>query len=221
MLKKISFLLFILCVGGIFILFHRSPFTCYFDTKCNDDWGRDFIVQAFKKIPPAKPGQRALVLGADFVEEGLRFPLEKGYDLFAIDYEYTSHTETLIPDVNKAHRKITWVRDREFDFEKLPSSHLVMASFILPFFVQKNFKSLWNKIEGSVEPGGYFVGNFFDPDTTILTGKIRSEMIFHTKKEVLNLFKNWTILDFAEVKKSFDGEHYYEIFAQKNGFEQK
>ena len=61
--------------------------------------------------------------------------------------------------------------------------------------------------------------NLFDPGFTVFKAKDRVTMTFHTKKQVIELFKDFKILSFKEIKEpatepgKFD--HTYELCVQK------
>lgn len=76
---------------------------------------------------------------------------------------------------------------------------MVVANFSIPFCNKKNFKELWNKINNSILNDGYFVGNFFGNNDEWKSTK--EEMTFMTKKQVLELFENFEIIEIKEVEK--------------------
>jgi hypothetical protein len=181
---------------------------------------RDFILQAFKEIPQAKAGQIALAWDANINQADTELPLQKGYDLIAIDGYWTGF-ELMIPHYDRYRDKVKIFRLDDLYWDMLPKNvDLVMASFVLLFDTPDGFKEITHRLK----PGGYFIGNFMDPDNTFFLGKDRDGKIFHTKEQVLSLLKGFKILKFKEVKYPDDasdhcytGDHYYEVFAQKVG----
>ena len=61
------------------------------------------------------------------------------------------------------------------------------------------FQKLWNKINDSILKDGYFVGNFFGINDEWKSTK--EEMTFLTKEQVIELFKDFEIIEFKEVEK--------------------
>lgn len=176
---------------------------------------RDFILQAFKEIPQAKAGQIALAWDANINQADTELPLEKGYELIAIDGDWTGF-ELMIPNHDVYRDKVKIFRLDDLHWDMLPKKvDLVMASFVLLF----NSPDAFEKITHRLKPGGYFIGNFMDPDNTVFLGKDRDGKSFHTKEQVLALLKGFKILKFKEVQAPCvipEGmEHYYEVFAQK------
>jgi len=167
-----------------------DPVIVYLEDKFHNP-KRDFLIQVFDQIPQSFPGQVALILGADVAEGDILLPLEKDYTLIAFDGQMIYY-DLMIPNYEKYKNKINIIK--KLNFETLPTLDLVMASFVLPFFPSEELKPMWSSLDEKIKPGGYFVGNFFDPRFEIFNGKDRKNMSFHTKDEVLDLFKNYEIL---------------------------
>ena len=81
----------------------------------------------------------------------------------------------------------------------MEKNNLVVANFTLPFCNKNNFKELWNKINDSILKDGYFVGNFFGNNDEWKS--IKEEMTFLTREQVIELFKDFEIIEFKEVEK--------------------
>ncbi len=221
--KRVLFLLLsIIIFAPIFLLVYMqahkntNPSVVYLENKFKHP-NRNFIMQAFAEIPKATPEQVALIMAADIAEGDIILPLERGYNLIAFDTQMIYY-DFNIPSNLQNRDKITIVTN--LDFAVLPNLDLVMASYILPFYSQGDFQKVWHDIDTKIKPGGYFVGNFFDPSSNIFNGKQIENMSFHTKEQVFALFKNYEILKFAEVSKNLENhngiEHYYEVLARKN-----
>jgi hypothetical protein len=192
----------------------NNPLVIYLEDKFHNPQ-RAFIKQSFEKIPPAKAGQMALVIGADIAEGDLSLPLEKGYDLIAFESWLIYYT-LIVPNHYPGKVKIT---TNNWDFETLPQLDIVMARFILPLYKPEDFPDIWQEIKSKIKINGYFIGNFFDPDWDLFPEETSLTMTFHTKKQVLELFKDYEILALEEVNNSSHklkgNEHYYEVFARK------
>ena len=64
---------------------------------------------------------------------------------------------------------------------------------------KNDFEKLWNKIRNSILNDGYFVGNFFGNNDE--WKNIKEEMTFLTKRQTIQLFKDFEIIKFKEVEK--------------------
>lgn len=120
--------------------------------------------------------------------------------------KYKSNLKTIISDFET------------LNFSKLPDTDLIVAMFALPFVSEKKFNTFWQNLINKLKTHGYFIGNLFDPKFNVFKEKDRKNMTFHTKSEVLELFKNFNIILFKEVKipsESSKLDYYYEISAQK------
>ncbi|HFS6879507.1 TPA: class I SAM-dependent methyltransferase [Legionella pneumophila] len=201
-------------------IFRPNPWNHYFHKKINDP-PRDFIVKGLQNIPSPSSAEVGIDLGAGVGHETYLL-LQKGYNVIAIDNQKAAF------DIMLKRPQIIPYKDRlttyeasfeNIDFQKLPSADIVIASFALPFCKPDQFNQFWHKVSHQIKPGGYFIGNTFDPGFTAFKGSARRSMTFHTKAETMNLFKDFNILKFKEVKKPavqkelFD--HYYEVIAIK------
>ena len=88
---------------------------------------------------------------------------------------------------------------QNFESLELEKNNLIVANYCLPFCNKNNFKELWNKINNSILKDGYFVGNFFGINDEWKSTK--EEMTFLTKEQVIELFKDFEIIEFKEVEK--------------------
>jgi tellurite methyltransferase len=196
----------------------RKIYKKYLMTGLSDE-KRDFVVKSFKEIPFASKGQVALIIGAEAVPDSdIKLPANKNYNIIAFDEQRILH-DVFIPDSSNNYKIIdNWKED-------LPDLDIVMASFVFALHYSKGFnfsEKLWHYINSKIKPGGYFIGNFFDPDCKIFDEEFRDKyMSFLTKEQVLFLFKDYDILNFEEVNKPIEIdkkeyiEHYYEVFAKK------
>ncbi|MCX7337669.1 MAG: hypothetical protein NTX76_00055 [Alphaproteobacteria bacterium] len=191
-----------------------STITTYLNDKF---WNQnhDFVTQAFEQIPTARPGQTTLMLAADVSEQDAILPIEKGYTLIA--HECMMNSCTFMPPKDSSVKII-----HGFDSESLPDLDVVMARFIFPLYTPEKFEKIWQIIDRKIKPGGYFIGNFFDPQFEIFKDKERKTMSFLGKDEILLLFKNYEIVKMEVVKKISPAqnglEYYYEIFAKKKDY---
>jgi SAM-dependent methyltransferase len=180
---------------------------------------RPYIIRALSKIPAPKEGAVALDLGAGVGNETLLL-IDKGFDVVAIDSEKIAFDLMLKhPEIIKQrdHLKTIQSTFQNLDFSSVPIIDVVLASFSLPFCPPKYFNEFWKNLVSKIKPGGYFIGNTFDLGFTKF--KSSTDMTFHDKQQTLDLFKDFNIIHFEEVKKENKEngqiDHFYIIFAQK------
>ncbi len=120
--------------------------------------------------------------------------IKNNWNVLAIDRE----------DVEKRIKKRLNIEELEkFRFQKqnfedieLEKSNLIVANYCLPFCNKNNFKELWSKINNSLLKDGYFVGNFFGKNDS--WNGVKTEMIFLSREQVINLFDGFDIVRFDE-----------------------
>ncbi len=201
-------------------IFKANPWDRYFHKKLNDP-PRDFIVAQLNTIPIPRSGEIAIDLGSGVGHETYLL-LQKGYSVIAIDnqkvaFDIMLKRPEIIP--YKDYLKTYEVSFEKIDFHNIPEANIVIASFALPFCGPENYSQFWKKVSQQIKPGGYFIGNTFDPGFTAFTGNARKNMTFYTKAQTMKLFKDYKILYFKEVWKpaTQNGlyDHYYEVAAKK------
>lgn len=115
------------------------------------------------------------------------------------------------------------VEDR-FENMKLPICNWLNASFALPFVQAKDYPEVWKKVKDAIEIGGRFSGTFFGNKDSWAHGNTKKT--FHTKEQVMELFKDFEIEWFEEREhegKSIDSEgiehpkhwHTFEVVSRK------
>ena len=165
------------------------------------------------KCNPGKATELGCGAGNDTV-----YLIKNNWNVLAIDRE---DVETRIREKldKKELKKFRFSRQR-FEYLELENNNLLVANFSLPFCNKNNFKELWNKINDSILKEGYFVGNFFGNNDEWKSTK--EEMTFLTKEQVIELFKDFEIIEFKEVEKDdFTGLgkmkhwHIFNIIAKK------
>ena len=123
--------------------------------------------------------------------------IKNGWNVLAIDREDVE-TRIVSKLLVEELEQFEFFKQR-FEAIKLENSNLVVANFSLPFCNKNDFKKLWDKINQSILNDGYFVGNFFgDKDEWKIA---KEEMTFLTKDQVMELFKDFEIVEFKEVEK--------------------
>ena len=144
------------------------------------------------KIKPGNAIEIGCGAGRDIV-----YLIKNGWKVLAIDNE---DVESIITNkLSKQELKQFKFVKQKFEDIELEKNNLVVANFSLPFCNKNNFKELWNKINNSILKDGYFVGNFFGINDEWKSTK--EEMTFLTKEQVIELFKDFEIIEFKEVEK--------------------
>lgn len=164
----------------------------YYENTANAN--PNYTVKKFIELN-VKPGN-AIELGCGAGRDTI-YLIKNGWNVLAIDREDVS--SRIQSKLNKEEVKKFKFSQQKFENIKLEKNNLVVANFSIPFCNKNNFKELWNKINNSILKDGYFVGNFFGNNDEWKSTK--EEMIFMTKKQVLELFENFEIIEIKEVEK--------------------
>lgn len=175
----------------------------------------NYITQKFinLKIKPTNAIELGCGAGRD-----TEYLIKNGWNVLAIDKEDVKAIIT--SRLSKEEQKNFKFSKQEFENMQLEKTNLIVANFSLPFCNQNQFVKLWNQINESILKNGYFVGNFFGNNDE--WKKQEEEMTFLTKEQVIELFKNFEIIDFKEVEKDcFNGlgimkhRHIFNVIAKK------
>lgn len=123
--------------------------------------------------------------------------IKNNWNVLAIDRENVE--ERITKRLNDEEREKFRFQKQSFESLELEKNNLIVANYCLPFCNKNNFKELWNKINDSILKEGYFVGNFFGNNDEWKNTK--EKMTFLAKEEVIELFKDFEIIEFKEVEK--------------------
>lgn len=123
--------------------------------------------------------------------------IKNNWNVFAIDRENVE--ERIAKRLNNEEREKFRFQKQNFESIELEKINLIVANYCLPFCNKNNFAELWNKINDNILKDGYFVGNFFGNNDEWKNTK--EEMTFLTKEQVIELFKNFDIIEFKEIEK--------------------
>ena len=164
----------------------------YYENTANAN--PNYTVKKFIELN-VKPGN-AIELGCGAGRDTV-YLIKNGWNVLSIDREDVSCR--IESKLNKEEVKKFKFSQQKFENIKLEKNNLVVANFSIPFCNKNNFKELWNKINNSILKDGYFVGNFFGNNDEWKSTK--EEMTFMTKKQVLELFENFEIIEIKEVEK--------------------
>ena len=144
--------------------------------------------------------------------------LRRNWSVLAIDGEKEAITRL------RRRRELnrTYLETRVQKFEDLtlpPEVDLINASFSLPFCPPEHFADLWDVIETSLKPGGWFCGQLFgDRDSWAADGN----MTHHSRTGVEQLLARFQVRQLKEAE--HDGQtalgeekhwHFYHIVARK------
>ena len=144
------------------------------------------------KYNPGKAIELGCGAGNDTV-----YLIKNNWNVLAIDRE--SVEERITKRLNNEELEKFRFQKQNFESLELEKNNLIVANYCLPFCNKNNFKELWNKINNSILKDGYFVGNFFGINDEWKSTK--EEMTFLTKEQVIELFKDFEIIEFKEVEK--------------------
>ena len=143
-----------------------------------------------------------------------RYLVEKGFKVTCIDKEEKS--KEIIMSQNNENIKFEL---QEFENLKLNKADLINACFSLHFCNPDRFEKMMIEITSSINKKGFFVGNFLGKEDE---WNGNNQETFLNKEEILNYFKNFKIMYFAEkkyIKDTILGEtknwHVFEIIAMK------
>ena len=185
----------------------------YYENTANAN--PNYTVKKFIELN-VKPGN-AIELGCGAGRDTV-YLIKNGWNVLSIDREDVSCR--IESKLNKEEVKKFKFSQQKFENIKLEKNNLVVANFSIPFCNKNNFKELWNKINNSILKDGYFVGNFFGNNDEWKSTK--EEMTFMTKKQVLELFENFEIIEIKEVEKDnltglgkMKHWHIFNVIAQK------
>ena len=114
-----------------------------------------------------------------------------------------------------------------FSSFKYPSATLVVADASLFFCPEGEFKSVWQKINDSLEPDGVFCGSFLGPEDTMASesydkSAIWPDVLVLTEGQVKESFSGYNMVSFKEHKVSGVAPggkphdwHIYSVIAKK------
>lgn len=144
--------------------------------------------------------------------------IKNNWNVLAIDREDVK--EKIVKKLNDEEQGKFRFQKQNFECLELEKNNLIVANYSLPFCNKNNFKELWNKINKSILKDGYFVGNLFG--NKVEWKSTKEKMVFLTEKQVIELFKNFDIIEFKEVEKDdFTGLgkmkhwHIFNVIAKK------
>jgi tellurite methyltransferase len=181
--------------GPAWLAARDRDWPAYFD-RMRGKPPRDTLVWALDAFEdePAPDARHAIDLGCGQGRDAIEL-LDRGWSVLAID----GHPEGLRLLLNQpslvATPRLTLRLATFEDPGDLPDSHLINASFSLPFCPPEFFPSLWARVRAALLPGGRFAGQLFGDRDTWATLADRTH---HTRAEATALLDGWNIERFEE-----------------------
>ena len=164
-----------------------------------------------------QPPGKAIELGCGAGNETV-YLIKNNWQVLAIDREDVE--QRIEKRLNANERENFKFKKENFENIKLEKTNAIIANNSLPFCQKTKLQELWNKIKESILEGGYFVGNFFGINDS--WKPLKTEMVFLTKEQVINLFTDFEIIKFEEIEKDavtglgkMKHWHIFEITAKK------
>lgn len=142
------------------------------------------------------------------------YMLKRGKKVTAIDGSLNE--DYILSRIDEKEKNNLTLIDSNFEDITIPKCDVVVSLFSLPFCKPSEFNILWNKINKSLDKGGYLVANLFgERDYHFNDERISN----HTKDEVLELLKDYEIIKWKEQEytRELDNTHwhYYDFIAKK------
>lgn len=150
-----------------------------------------YFVEEIKSNP-----ENAIELGCGAGNDTV-YLIKNSWNVLAIDREDVE--ERISNRLNQKEIEKFRFQKQEFESLELERSNLIIANYCLPFCTKDKFEELWNKIKASILDKGYFIGNFFGINDS--WNATKPEMIFLSKEQVMELFKDFEIIRFKEIEK--------------------
>lgn len=203
----------------------KGPWHEYFQSQINAR-PHDLVTKAFELLKKKK-NARVIDLGAGNGKDIANI-LKAGAVVYA--YDADPESVNLIDKRFKYYIKSNKLFIHQMFFEDmkaLPKADMVIALHSLPFMKQDKFLRLWQITQEALVPGGIFVGTFFGEKHYAKRNPNQPKLFRLSREEVLNLFKNFKILNFYEEveydeasSKSWGTDqfdHRYKVIARKRG----
>ena len=163
------------------------------------------------------PPGKAIELGCGAGNETV-YLIKNNWQVLAIDREDVE--QRIAKRLNANEREKFKFKKENFENIKLEKTNAIIANNSIPLCPKAKFQELWNKIKESILEGGYFVGNFFGINDS--WKPLRTEMVFLTKEQVINLYTDFEIIKLKEIEKDavtglgkMKHWHIFEITAKK------
>lgn len=177
------------------------------------------LLKVLSLIPsgePATTSLHAVDLGCGIGQETAEL-LSRGWRVDAIDFSQEGIDMLLARPESVANQERLCARVQSFADADWQPANLVLACASLPYGPPACFDAVWKKIVDSLEPGGYFAGNFFGPDHHVgMTHIVR-----RSRSEVGAMFAGLEVIQLEEVRRQVPGVeepffyHHFDVIARK------
>lgn len=153
--------------------------------------------------------------GGKLIETSLL--LEKGYEVHVVDKDPES--KKIANNLNNPALifNLESIENYIFDKDKFDA---VISFLTLPFIREEEFEPIILKIKHSIKSGGYIMASFFGTEDA--WNGVRKNMTFISKKELINIFYEFDIIELLEDRLSAPMSngvvkewHIFKIFAKK------
>jgi tellurite methyltransferase len=187
-----------------------------------------FVAKATEMVLKIKPKNLTVLDLGVGNGRNIKTLLEKGATVYAYDADPAAIKLISREFSTFLNSKKLYVHQEAFEgISSLPAADMIIAWRSLPFIKEEKFPAFWKKIKEALVPGGIFTGTFFGKQHKTKRPLNRPKIFRSTREEVLNLFKDFLIVDFQEsleydeeVSKEWGGdqfEHIYKVIAKKKG----
>lgn len=141
-----------------------------------------------------------------------RYLLANGWRVHAIDAAPGTAERVAAGVPSDQVQRLTVEESTFEDIRELPQADLIYAGFALPFCDPHAFSELWQRIRGSLTPGGWFAGELFGPHDEWCG---RSGMNFHSPDDLKRLLSGMTVAQLVEDDRdgnSYRGPKHWHVF---------
>ncbi len=198
------------------------------DKNLTSQWNWDIYYKSIDNPAPRETLVKALNFFGDYTGFAIDLGcgngmdtielLKRGWEVLAIDKSQEG-LSIIENNTNLLYKSKLTTKQASFEGVNLPEADFINASLSLPFCQPEYFGRIWEQINVSLGIKGRFAGNLFGEHDEWTK---YSNMTFHTKEQVHNLFKEFEIEFFYEY--NGDGKvtggaskhwHYYQVVAKK------
>lgn len=161
--------------------------------KTKDRLPKSALVRLVKEIEPGKAIELGIGSGTDTI-----YLLKNGWNVDAVDINEDGKNIVQKAIESEQEYKFVFIK-RKFEDLKLQKNQydLVVGFDSLHFCDKEFFQEFFNTISGALKTNGYFIGNLLGDKDSWKKLKNNS-MMFFSREEIVNLFKEYEILFLKE-----------------------